>query len=110
MFLENRFLLQASQFGAGKDISILLKLMMLVMCFCSFKHDIVLAFSMLCLYFVSGFYGYAMDYSLAATSTALRFSATALSRPRSSRVPEVLYKLASLYQVFLELLLQIFML
>ena len=48
-----------------------------------------------------------MDSSLAATSTALRSFAIALSRPSSSHVPGVWYKLASLYQVYWESLLQV---
>ena len=48
-----------------------------------------------------------MDSSLAATSTALRSFAIALSRPSSSHVPGVLSKLASQRQVWWESLLQV---
>ena len=98
-FVSKRFLLQASLFGAGKEllfsVPILLNTMLFQPSLCS---AYILCVSSMVTPCVLG----SMDSSLAATSTALRSSATVLSRPRSFRVPGVLYKLASLCQAFSE--------
>ena len=100
-FVSKRFLLQASQFGACKisldlpfagNMCLLLNMILFQLSPCS---ACILSVGSMVTSCVLG----SMDSSLAATSTALRSSATALSRPRSSRVPGVLYKLVSLCQV-----------